>query len=177
MLSSVLSTSELIQTHRAQYLPIDKVRVIVRRKHVLQDTLHQLRCGLDTSRVTFVGEPAIDTGGPMREYLNILMSSVARNNTLFSGEDSCRVPTQNLIELEKKTFFHIGAIFALSLVHGGSSPQFLAPSVANYIVHGCDSVQVSVEDIPSKEMKDKVLKVIIIIFTSHSMYDYIISGA
>ena len=98
----------------------------------------------------------------MREYLNLLMSSIAHNNLLFSGEDSCRVPTHNVVELEKKSFFHVGSIFALSLqlIHGGPSPKFLAPPVADYIVSGIQSVQASVEDIPIKEMKDKVLKVI-----------------
>lgn len=161
-----LSIPDLIEAHRAQYLPTnasDKVRVVVRRKHVLEDTLHQLRCGLDTSkhmRITFVGEPAVDAGGPMREYLNLLMSSIAHNNSLFSGEDACRVPAHNVVELEKKSFFHVGSIFALSLIHGGPGPMFLAPPVADYIVGGIQSVEASVDDIPIKEIKDKVLKVI-----------------
>ena len=95
----------------------------------------------------------------MREYLNLLMSSIA-HNLLFSSEDSCRVPTHNVVELEKKSFFHVGSIFAFSLIHGGPSPKFLAPPVADYIVSGVQSVQASVEDIPIKEMKDKVLKAI-----------------
>ena len=52
----------------------------------------------------------------MREYLHLLMSSIAHNNSLFCGEDSQRIPEHNDVELEKKIFF-IGSIFALSLVH------------------------------------------------------------
>ena len=147
------------------YLPTDTddhVRIMVRRKHVLKDTLHQLRCGLDASkhvRVTFVGEAAVDSGGPLREYLNLLMTSISHNNSFFSGEYTHRVPAHNVVELEKKSFFHIGAIFALSLIHGGPSPSFLAPPVADYIFSEILSVHVTVDDIPIIEMKQKVVKV------------------
>uniref|UniRef100_A0A1X7THP0 HECT domain-containing protein n=1 Tax=Amphimedon queenslandica TaxID=400682 RepID=A0A1X7THP0_AMPQE len=63
--------SELIQIYNGMYLPIntdDHMGIVVHQKHVLKDTLHQLRCGLDTSKyilVTFVGEAAVDSGGPM----------------------------------------------------------------------------------------------------------------
>ena len=41
----------------------------------------------------------------MREYLHLLMSSIAHNNSLFCGEDSQRIPEHNDVELEKKFFF------------------------------------------------------------------------
>lgn len=80
----------------------------------------------------------------MREYLNTWISSVA----------------QNVVELEKKTFY-IGVVFALSLVHGGPSHKFLTPPVADYILYGNNYVHVSIKDIPTKEIKDKVIQVII----------------
>lgn len=103
----------------------------------------------------------------MREYLSILMSSIARSN-FFSGEESRRVPMQNVVELEKKTFFCIGRIFALSLAHGSPSPNFLAPSVVDYVVHGKEPNQPSVEDIPLEHIRDKVTKVSIIYFSTLS---------
>ena len=47
---------------------------MIRRRHVLADTLHKLRNGLDVTkrlRVTFIGKSAVDTGGPLREYFTI----------------------------------------------------------------------------------------------------------
>ncbi len=137
----------------------DCVRIVVRRRHVLNDTLHQLRCGVDLYKhlkVTFVGEPAVDSGGPMREYMYLLMSSIAKSHLFFNGEETKRVPMHNIVELEKNTFFYIGSIFALSLVHGGPSPSFLALSVADYIVYGVKAVQVSVDDIPVYEIKERI---------------------
>ena len=64
---------------------------MIRRRHVLGDTLHKLRNGLDVTkrlRVTFIGESAVDTGGPLREYFTILMRCIAQNNSLFCGKEN-----------------------------------------------------------------------------------------
>lgn len=54
---------------------------MIRRKHVFVDALHAVKNGLDVTkhlRVTFVGEPAVDAGGPLREFFHLLMISIAR---------------------------------------------------------------------------------------------------
>ncbi len=69
-----LPASELLSMHRSDILPIrksDNTRITIRRKFVLQDTLHQFRIGLDITKhlkVVFVGEPAVDDGD---HYVNI----------------------------------------------------------------------------------------------------------
>ncbi len=75
------SVSFLLQKHRSDCLPSDrdeeKVLIVVRRRHVWSDTLHQFKCGIDLSkclRVEFVGEPAVDSG---REFIHLLMSAIA----------------------------------------------------------------------------------------------------
>jgi len=65
---------------------VDCQRFVIRRKHVFEDALHRFSAGLDFSlnfKITFVGEPAADKGGPLREFLCLLMSSIAENNSLF----------------------------------------------------------------------------------------------
>ena len=81
------------------------------------------------------------------------------SNYIFCGEDTRRVPVHSVVELEKRTFFHVGTIFALSLLHGGPAPSFLAPAVADYIIHGVQTVDVSAEDVPAREMREKIVKV------------------
>ena len=79
------TTSTLIKQHRQMVLPhdsLDRVRIIVRRSRILQDTLHLLKNGLDTTkhiRVTFVNEPAVDQGGPLREYFRLLLAAIYSN--------------------------------------------------------------------------------------------------
>ena len=112
----------------------DRVRVIVRRSNILNDSLHHFRNGLELSkyiRITFVNEPAVDEGGPLREYFRLLLRAIATSNTLFSGPESSRTPNHHVVELEKMSFYYVGVIVALSLIHGGPAPHFLSSAVAD----------------------------------------------
>ena len=49
----------------------DEIRVTVRRKHLWWDftrARNEYFCPTNTIKVTFCGEPAIDDGGPKREF-------------------------------------------------------------------------------------------------------------
>ena len=87
------TTSTILEQHRLMVLPqdqSDRTRVIVRRSSILQDSLHLFRNRLDVTkhlRVTFVNEPAVDEGGPLREYFRLLLCALQSNNSLFSGPD------------------------------------------------------------------------------------------
>lgn len=76
-------------------LPCDKSqyqRFVVRRKHLWEDALQRFQLGINFSkyiRVTFLHDPAVDDGGPMREFLRLLMGRIATNNCLFSGGEDC----------------------------------------------------------------------------------------
>lgn len=162
--SSNLSVVEVIALHKLSVLPSgrseSRSRITVRRKHVLIDMLHSLRNGLDCSkylRVTFVGEPAVDDGGPLREFLYLLLKALASSNTLFCGPNESRMPQHNVTELKKKTFYYVGVIIALSLIHGGPGPGFFTSAIANYIVDGATNVKVGVADIVNNtEIKQKI---------------------
>ena len=68
----------------------------------------------------------------MREYMHLLISAIARKNSLFCGKEHSRVPMHSVMELERQTFVHVGNIIALSLLYGGPAPSFLSPAVADY---------------------------------------------
>lgn len=67
-----LTTEDVIKKHRAELLYEDGLkahRITVRRGHILDDTLAALRSGFNEKkhiRVRFLGEPAVDEGGPRR---------------------------------------------------------------------------------------------------------------
>ena len=110
---SDVTLEAMLASHRASVLSEERLRIVVRRKFIFEDTMHKLRNDLDLSkhlRVTFVGEPAIDDGGPMREYLRLLLGAVISNNSLFCGETKSRYLRHNVMELNKRTYFHIGQI-------------------------------------------------------------------
>ena len=64
-----MSVEELLKAHKYEVLPSgsqDRTRLIVRRKHILTDTLHWMRNGADLSQplnIVFMGESAVDDGG------------------------------------------------------------------------------------------------------------------
>ena len=153
--------------HRIHKLPYyssseDSTRIIVRRKHILQDTLHKLRNGLDVGghiRVVFVGEAAVDDGGPLREYFYLLMKSISEYTSIFCGPSDNKVPRHNVLELQKKTYYYIGVLFGLSLIHGGPAPQFFSSAVADYIIYGASNVKARPLDVVDSEIREKIEKV------------------
>ena len=78
---------------------------------------------------------------------------------LFCGPLSCRVPRHNLVELDKRTYFYVGVMIALSLIHGGPGPEFFSPAVADYIVYGVQRVKARIADIPDNDIREKIKKV------------------
>lgn len=112
-------------------------------------------------RVVFLGESAVDGGGPMREYLHLLVAAFARNNSLFCGPMISRTPMHNMTALDKQTFFYVGRIIAISLVYGGPSPSFFSSAVADYITYGVLKVKATVDDVPDEKVKEKLVKVVL----------------
>lgn len=157
-----VSASILLQEHRARVLQSqdDVQRIIIRRKHVWEDTMRKLKGGLEVNKpikVSFVGETAVDEGGPLREYLSILITSMACNNNLFQGDMQRRLPRPNLLELDKKSYYYVGMCIAMTFVHGGPNPAFFSPSTAKYIVSG--KISPSLDDVPDEDLKHKLYKV------------------
>ena len=64
---------ELLCKHRIKYLRDESQRMVV---HLWKDALNRFMSGLDEKKhikVTFVGEPAVDQGGPLREFFHLLL--------------------------------------------------------------------------------------------------------
>ena len=53
-------------------------------------------------KVTFVGEPAEDGGGPRREFFRFAVSAATGDPVLFTGPAENRVPVSNTHALIKK---------------------------------------------------------------------------
>ena len=150
--------------------PDDRFRITVRRKHIFEDTLHKLHYDFDATkhlRVTFIGEPAIDDGGPTCEYLRLLLGSVASNNSLFCGDGDARFVRHNVLELKKRSYFHVGQIISLYLMHGGPAPTFLSEAIADYILYGLEKINTSINDVQDVDIKRKLQTVL---FSGNSLH-------
>ena len=154
--------SKAIKDQRIKYLPVDKeqyTRVVVHRKHLWDDAMSYIK-SLDECkhiRVTFIGEPAVDEGGPLREFFHLLTAEIARKNMIFCGDEYRRIPRHSVMELDNNTYYAVGKSLALSLMHGGPAPRFLAATVTDYIVFGMAKARPF--DIPDQTIKNSLMKV------------------
>ena len=159
----------MLWSHRQEVLssdPEDIYRIRVRHQGIWEDTLHQLRKQIPLTKylkITFLGEPAVDAGGPLREFLYLIVLSASQNNSLFISDETSRAPAHNVAEVEKRTFYYVGVIMALSLVHGGPAPCFFTGAVVDFFLYGIEGTKPSVADVPHTEIRVKLHKVSIYI--------------
>ena len=87
-------------------------KLIVRREHIFPDSLKAFRAGFNWKMpisILFLGEPVIDAGGPSREYFRLLIGDMCKSS-FFEGAEDARVPTHNMVALEKQTYKHMGKL-------------------------------------------------------------------
>ena len=132
-LSDGIPVETILHRQKVKMLPVDRSeyqRIVVRCKHLWEDALRRFRSGINFQkyiRITFVGEAAVDDGGPLREFLHRLMGAIANNNCLFHGREDCCVPTPNVTALEKRTYQYIGEMISVYLSFTVAPLQFFLP--------------------------------------------------
>ena len=67
--------------------------------------------------ITFMGELAVDDGGPPCEFFRLLMFVNGKDTSFFCGSEGKRKPTHNF----------------LACSDGGPGPHFLCKTVARYL--------------------------------------------
>ncbi|XP_028458425.1 uncharacterized protein LOC114571330 [Perca flavescens] len=101
-------------------------------------------------------EEGVDLGGPRREFLRLLMETIARS-PMFEGKENSKNLALDSTALREDWYYIAGKAIAVSLVHGGPPPNFLSPTVFCLLVNG--SVNPKLEDIADTELLEKVKKV------------------
>lgn len=115
----------VLENHRCKFLSKDSTdvfRITVRRSNIWEDALRAVKRSFDERkhiRITFLGESAIDDGGPRREFFMLLMNSIKENNSLLEGHSTHRVLRHNTTALQDELYLCMGKMIALSVVHGG----------------------------------------------------------
>ena len=103
---SVQTVAEIILDHKRKFLYSDNEnchRITVRCCHIFEDAMVAIRRGFDEQKdlkVIFIGEPAVDDGGPRREFFVLLMGAVANSGSLLHGSPDCRVLRHNTSALQ-----------------------------------------------------------------------------
>eukprot|EP00794_Sanderia_malayensis_P008411 gene8411-9311_t len=110
----------------------DKQHIIISRKFIHNSTRAISRENFTFFKplaVTFSGEEAVDTGGPKREYLRLLMSGIGKSS-VFDGVWL----SHNLELFHTKQYEIAGKLIAWSILQGGPGPRCIKPEIFNLLV-------------------------------------------
>ena len=138
-------------------------RINVRRQLLPHDAFRQFkRASFDPTkllRVTFVGESAVDDGGPRREFFRLLLADLFTTCGFFTGYPSAVTAIHNVISLEDGDFAIAAKMIGASIVQGGPAPHCFSASVADFIVYGDVRSPVQLNDITDLDVQLKMAKV------------------
>ena len=100
--------------------------ITVDRDQILKSTFSELEFVENlrlTFQVDFMGEESLDQGGPWKEWLMLVMQEIKQ-----------KYFDLGLRPLLRKDYYHVGVMFALSLLQNGKVPSFLAESTLQHII-------------------------------------------
>ncbi|PIK43223.1 putative G2/M phase-specific E3 ubiquitin-protein ligase-like [Apostichopus japonicus] len=98
-------------------------------------------------------EGAVDQGGPLREFIRLMMKNLQKNNSVFDGPLDRRFLRMNTNALNGGLFKVAGTMVAVSLIHGGLAPHFFWRSLFNIVSYGFEAAAPLVEEVRDPETK------------------------
>ena len=138
-------------------------RINVRRSDVFMDGIYAFRrATFDTTKllkVRFIGEPAVDQGGPRREFFRLFLSEMGQKSGLFCGWPNHVSPVSNSQAVANKTFFTCGKVVALMVIQGGQAPCCFSRPITDFIVNDEIYYSGNLQDIPDSDIQEKLEKV------------------
>jgi hypothetical protein len=114
------------------------MRIDVRRSQLVEDALRAAaKKKFDPSKslkVTFVGEFAIDHGGPLRDFFRLF--SLRCSEIYLRGGARGKYFDGNAAAVQDRIFFRMGQFFSMSVVQVGIGFPFLCEAIFKYICEG-----------------------------------------
>ena len=113
-------------------------------------------------KVRFIGEPAVDVGGPKRELFRLFFLALGSTGDVFQDTPRGILPTHNVAALAQKIYEVCGKILAIGIIHGSQNPMCFTREVAHFLVHGSQlelSESDMIEGIPDVINQDKIRQV------------------
>lgn len=108
--------------------------------------LYYKQPSLDMKRPVFVvykDSPAVDAGGPSRQFFGDVLTQLRTSYGLFEGQDNRVLPCYTPSVIASGLLCILGRAIVHSILHGGPGFPFLAPCVYRYLCTGSadDAVQ------------------------------------
>lgn len=136
-----IAIKHVIQQHQAWAIRSnddkDVQRIHIWRSHVLSDALRQfLKESFDVTemlQVRFVGEEAVDTGGPQGEFFHLLLCEML-TSSLFAGYPDHVILSHKVEAVATEKYHLIGKMIATCIVQGGEAPACFSKAVADFLI-------------------------------------------
>ncbi|XDV17715.1 hypothetical protein PO909_023535 [Leuciscus waleckii] len=103
------------------------------------------------------GEGSVDTGGPTREFLRLLMKELL-DSRYFVGPENGKSLALDSLGLSRGTYKVLGMIISVCLVHGGVGPCVLARRLYSQL-SGIPAPPVNIEEVYDPELHDQLDKI------------------
>ncbi|XP_034082488.1 G2/M phase-specific E3 ubiquitin-protein ligase-like [Gymnodraco acuticeps] len=104
-------------------------------------------------------EDGVDTGGPKREFLTLLMECL-RMRRIFDGPQDRKFLTFDNAAAKDDEYFHAGRMIATSIVHGGPGPRFLSETLYQHLTGMKNTnIEAIIEDITDDTMRASLLEI------------------
>lgn len=107
----------------------------------------------------FIGEPAVDQGGPRREFFRLFLSEMGQTSGMFQGWPDCLTPVCNSQAVANEAFATCGKVLASMIIQGGQAPCCFSIPVADFIIFGEVRCQEKAKYIPDRDVREKLEKV------------------
>ena len=164
----------LIQHRQRVLIGVDNEeyqRIHIRRAYLLKDAFRQFSKDSfainKLIRVVFIGEEAVDDGGPRREFFHLLNRDIFTKSGLFAGHPHHVVPLHNVNAVENKMFYLVGQMIATILVQGGEPPACFAKAVSDLLIFRDIRSSVCIEDVPDYAIQTSLKQV-----SRYTIYTY-----
>ena len=104
-------------------------------------------------KVHFIGKEAEDEGGPLREFLCLVIGKLCEHSGVLQGPDSRETFSNNPLLLER------GAYYCAGIVTGISGLNLLSHAVYDYFLNETASATPELDDVADYDIKMKIEKV------------------
>lgn len=126
----------------------------MRRSDIFNDGINAFqRSSFNASKclkVRFIGEPAVDQGGPRREFFRLFQSEMGQTSGMFHGWPHCLSPVSNSQAVANGRFSTCGKVIAAMILQDCQAPCcFSRPEKKTQ----------NLECIPDREIQEKLKKV------------------
>ena len=86
-------------------------------------------------KVHFIGEGAVDEGGPRREFFHLLIQEIFSKSGFFDGFPERVILLHDVTGIANNTYYIIGKMISTCIIQGGEAPTCFASAVADYLVY------------------------------------------